>query len=56
MATQVKDVAEGKLPLTVAFAEEAKVEEMGAGTRYSTYTTASGVQQILDDAPIKDED
>lgn len=56
MSKIVKDVAKGELPLAVAYAEEAVVDESGMGTHYSTYTTASGVQQALDDSPVKDED
>lgn len=55
--TQAKDVAEGKLPLIVAFAEEAKVEEMGSATPYNTFTTTCGTNDnVLDDSPSKDED
>jgi hypothetical protein len=54
---QVKDVAEGKLPLIVAFAEEARIEEMGTGTPYNTFSTTCGVNDnVLDDSPSKDED
>ncbi len=52
----VKDVAAGELPLAVAFAQEASLEELVDGTPYNTYTTASGVNQNLDDAPLKDEE
>ena len=57
MSLSVKNVASGEVPLTVAFAEEAKSEEVEQGSPYySTYTTESGSSKSLDDAPIKDED
>ena len=58
MVTYAKDLAAGELPLTVAFAEEATVqEEQLAGLpHYTTYTTESGSSRSMDDGPIKDEE
>jgi hypothetical protein len=53
-----KDQAEGDLPLTVAFAEEARAqaEHSGPLPHYTTYTTESGSNRSMDDGPIKDEE
>jgi hypothetical protein len=55
--TYAKDVSSGKLPLTVAFAEEARAQdEQGVALPYySTYTTECGSNRSMDDGPIKDE-
>jgi hypothetical protein len=52
----VKDVTKSVLPLTVAYAEQSRVEKNNVTAGYySTYTTDSGSSNSPDDSPIKDE-
>lgn len=53
----LKDVAHGKLPLTVAFAEIARIDPRASATLYNTYTTTSGVNDnVGDDGVVGDKD
>jgi len=53
----LKDVVPGQFPITVAFAEIARIDPRAGATLYNTYTTTSGVNgNVGDDGVVGDKD